>query len=288
MFEIILAASITLDRVIDLRDHKVSNDMPAEARTYWSSVIQFVLILPLVGFITLPNKPQLLLLVAGVALLSDYGRTRWFRALRTSNLSSLVPFTRFSSIFVLLFGIILFGDRATIPKATGALLIVVGAIGSTIHEPRTALKDFMQSRKMAFYVIMFALSSASITVLQKYMMSQGITVLNAFFLLRFFQLIVSLAGGSSAKVSIRRFSDFHSFVLNRLMQTCTALIFLVCLNNLTLSNTVPITAMSPFFAIAIEGIDDRLRGKRTASQFKLAVLIPYSIVAIGLILFSIG
>jgi drug/metabolite transporter (DMT)-like permease len=298
MYEALLIGTMILNIIVDFIDRRTVVQGDRFALSLWTTIIQLLLILPLIGLVN-PIPFQAVVLCAVVGAFSAFARIPWYRALATKRqtLSRLSPFVRLSSVISLLCAFLLLGEPFTYQKAGGGLLMVFGSLLITMDNPAENLKKFVEYNRAAGLALIFAASTAAIAVMYKYLLGKGVDLFSMYFYLKLFQLgsvlAVNLKGGALA-TSYRKIKHLRLLVVARLLQTIAALTYLLALSGLNLSVVEPIAALSPFLVLGIEFFNSRRAGENADHQVHwprrviMVRLISLVIVSLGLLMLYRG
>lgn len=299
MFELLLVAVVGLNVWADFMDRRSAVRSDATALSLWTTITQFLLVMPLLGLVGWLTPPQIAL-CALVGAFTALARIPWYRALSLpgENLSHLAPFTRLSTVLVLVFAFTLLGEPFSSNKLLGALLVVAGALAISLSRSFTGLRSYFANNKAIFLVLVFASSLAVIAVFYKSMMNAGVPIIATYFFLKLFQCATMVAHGYHNRALRRSFGailDLQLFVQARALQTLAALLYLFVLRHVDLSTAEPIAAaIAPLLYLAIDKISQwRLtREPRSVpssgphatkrSQSEYVAVAGYAVMAIGL------
>lgn len=267
MYESLLLVVIGLNIWADFMDRRAARGSNVFAMSLWTTVVQFLLVLPLIGLAHTVTAPQLVICVL-VGAFSALARIAWYQALSQSRerLSRLAPFSRISSVIVLAFAFVVLGEVFTPPKAFGAGLMILGAFTMSFDRTFTTPRDYFTNNRALGLVLIFAFSTASISIFYKYMLNNNVPIISVYFYLKLFQLISI----SMLTFHKEHFFNSYSSILNiklfvkaRAVQTVAAFIFLFVLRYLDLSVVEPIAAAAtPIAFLAIEKYSDYRRSRR--------------------------
>ncbi len=246
LYEWLLVLVVGLNIWADFMDRRAAIQSDATALSLWTTISQFILVMPLVGLAGWLT-PQQAVLCACVGAFTALARIPWYRALSTpgAKLSRLAPFTRLSSVIVLILAFTLLGEAFSTTKFLGAILMVLGALVISLDRSFTGMRDYFASNRAIFLVLIFATSMAVTSVFYKYMMNAGISVVTTYFFLKLFQFIASVSYGYRHNKLRRSFAaivDLQLFVQARATQTIAAFLYLFVLRHVDLSAVEPIAA----------------------------------------------
>ena len=263
MYYALLIATLGTNLTADFLDRRTTRGSDPYSLTLWTGIVQFLLIVPLIGFVgTLAVEQLFACLVVGT--LASLGRIRWYTALSDAReqLSRLAPFLRLSSVFVFVMAVVVLGERPSALKVVGAGLIIVSALLVSLERASTSLRGMVANNRAALLVMTFAVSTAAIGVLYKYLLVEGVSIWASYFYVRLFQLVPILIIGfhRSAVVDAHmRISNLRLFVFTRVLQTAAAFMYLLVLRHLPLTTVEPLGALSPFLLLAAERVMARVR-----------------------------
>jgi drug/metabolite transporter (DMT)-like permease len=283
--------SVWLNITVDFIDKTISQRGTAQNLAFWTNVIQFFLILPLIGLVH-PVAIESLGLCGMVGVLTAYGRIPWFRALaiQGQELSRLTPFVRLSSVFVLLGAIFILGEPFNPLKFLGGCLLILGAMLSLLDSRTISLGIFLVDNRAPLFAMLYAACNAAVPLLYKFLVDEGEDLLSIYFYLKFFQavfIIASSAQGAISSLQTTTFDAFRLIVVARILQTSAALVYLYALTKLQLSIAEPIAALGPFFVLIVEAAHRRLGrppgGGRSPGSLK-ARLVSSTLASLGLVL----
>jgi drug/metabolite transporter (DMT)-like permease len=256
VYELLLILTISINITADFIDRYSSNKSDAYVLTLWMSLVQFLLIFPLIGLVERISISQLLL-IAGVGAFTSFGRIRWFRALseKSEQLSRLAPFTRISSVIVLIVAVAVLGEQLSLNQALGASLIIIGAFLISFERWSARFRTFVSNNRALGLVIVFAVSNASLTVLYKYLLLSHVNTWTIYFYVKLFQAAPLLWYGADRNVlatSYLKIRNLKVFVFARVLQTAAAFLYLLVVKHLPLTTVEPIAALSPLLLILAE------------------------------------
>jgi drug/metabolite transporter (DMT)-like permease len=256
MYTLLLIGMMGLNMSVDFMDRRTVQRGDFYALALWTMIIQFLLILPLIGLVkAMPLKAYLL--CAGVGAFSAYSRVLWYRAISAhrQTLSRLSPFLRLSSVISLACAFFLLGEPFTYVKGLGGIAMIAGSLLMTLDNPAESIRKFVEYNKAALLVLLTAIATASIAVNYKYLMNGGTDLLSIYFFLKFFQMLSMMSlhmKGRSLAVSYRRILHLRLLVTGRFLQTVASLIYMTVLSHLELSTVEPIASLSPVMLLAVE------------------------------------
>lgn len=268
VYELLLILTICINITADFIDRSASNKSDPYVLTLWTSIVQFLLIFPIVGLVGGLTMPQLLLVVA-TSVLASYGRVRWFRALmdRSNQLSRLSPLTRVSSIFVLFLAVTVLGESFTRNQAIGAALIIAGAFLVSFERWSASLSEFLTNNKALGLVLIFAISTACLSVLYKYLLMASVSIWTIYFYVRLCQTVPLVLYGANQNIilkSYQKIANLKLFVFGRVLQTAAAFLYLLVIKHLDLTTAEPIVALSPLIFLFAEHVTQRVSSARLA------------------------
>jgi len=275
MFELLLLATICLNIGCDVLDRRVSSRSDVRAMTLWTSILQLLLVSPLIFRLSLPSPGQLLVLLV-LGIVSSYAREKWYRALSHSDeeLSRFVPFVRLSGVMVLVLAVLVLGERPSAVMAVGAVLMIGAGILIGFERPGAGLGAFLHNNRALALVLVFATSNALISVGYKHLLGQGLGIISVYFYLKLFQCLPLVARASFERTLLsghREIVRRRLFLAARVMQTSAALLFLIVLSKRRLVWVEPMMAVSPFLVLAWEWVERRLSFFHPAPR---AILAP--------------
>lgn len=269
MFELLLVVIVGLNVWADFMDRRAAMRSDAGALSLWTTIVQFMLVMPLIGLVG-GLTPVQLVICALVGALTALCRIPWYRALSTpgQKLSRLTPFTRLSSVIVLVFAFTLLGEAFALQKFLGALLMVAGAFAVSLDRSFTSFRDYLASNSAILLVLIFSCSLAATNIFYKYMMNAGVPMITTYFFLKFFQCTSATAYSLHNGTMRRSFSailDLQLFVQARVLQTAAAFLYLFVLRHLDLSTVEPIAAaVGPVLYLTIDKVSE-WRAKRAGA-----------------------
>jgi drug/metabolite transporter (DMT)-like permease len=248
--------SVWLNIGADFIDKSVARTGRAQNFVFWTNVIQFFLLLPLIGLVG-PIRYDDLVLCAFVGALTAYGRIPWFQALSLEgqDLSRLTPFVRLSGVFVLIGAIFVLNEPYSPGRLVGGGLVILASIVVLLDKPLDAICDLLAHNKAPLYAILFAISIAAVPLLYKFLVNDGYNLFSIYFYLKLFQALFIVLSSSHGAISSLRTTSFLAFkwiLFARILQTAAALLYLYALTDMDLSVAEPIAALGPFFVIAVE------------------------------------
>jgi len=261
MLEFLLVPVVGLNVWADFIDRRAAFQSDAAAFSLWTTIIQFLLVMPLLGMAGRLTPAQIGL-CALVGAFTALARIPWYRALSIpgQKLSRLAPFTRLSSVLVIVLAFTLLGEAFSLNKFLGALLMVAGALVISLDKSFTGLRDYLVGNKELLLVLIFAGSLAVISVFYKYMMNAGVSIITTYFFLKLFQCAASVAHGFHKGILRRGFAairDLQLFVQARTLQTLAAFLYLFVLRHVDLSTVEPIAAaIGPLLYLSIDKISE--------------------------------
>ena len=259
MFEVLLVAVVGLNVWADFIDRRSADQSDASALSLWTTIVQFILVMPLIGLVG-QITPFQTLLCALVGAFTGLARIAWYRALAIpgQKLSRLAPFTRLSSVIVLVLAFTLLGEAFSTQKLVGAILMVAGALAISLDRSFTSFQDYLVNNRAIYLVLIFACSLAAISVFYKYMINAGVPMITTYFFLKLFQCVSALAYNARNRAIQRSFSailDLQLFVQARILQTLAAFLYLFILRFVDLSTVEPIAAaIGPLLYFSIDKV----------------------------------
>lgn len=285
MYEALLVLTLALNLSSDLIDRRVSRSSRIDALSLWTGIVQLLLICPFLGLVDVPTLPQLAVL-AVVGWFSAYARGRWYAALsdQTQRLSRFTPFLRMSSVLVLLFAVLVLGERLTDQMALGAVLMIGAGFIVSLDKAHTSIREFFTANRALGMVLVFALSNALISVAYKHLLNLGVSIISIYFFLKLFQCAPLIAQGwrnNTLAYSYDEITNLRLFVASRALQTVAALVFLLALSKLDLSRVEPIVALMPLAYVVWEWYERR-RGLPGATPSPSRRTVVIQLVALAL------
>lgn len=271
MFELLLVAVVGLNVWADFIDRRSAGGSDASALSLWTTITQFILVMPLIGLtgrLTLEQTVVCALVGAFTAL----SRIPWYRALSMpgQKLSRLTPFTRLSSVIVIVLAFTLLGEAFSAGKFFGALLMVAGALAISLDRSFTGFRDYVVSNRAIILVLIFACSLAATSVFYKFMMNAGVPMVTTYFFLKLFQCASAAAYTYYNGTIWRSFAailDLQLFVQARTLQTLAAFLYLFVLRHVDLSTVEPIAAaIAPLLYFSIDKVSEWRAGKLEAAS----------------------
>jgi len=256
MYTLLLVGMMGLNMAVDFMDRRTVQRGDFYALALWTMIIQFLLILPLIGLVkAMPIEAYVLCALVG--FYSAFSRVSWYRAISAhgQTLSRLSPFLRLSSVISLGCAFFLLGEPFTYVKGLGGLLMIGGSLLMTLDNPAESIRKFIEYNRAAVLVLMTAISTASIAVSYKYLMNGGVDLFSIFFFLKLFQMLAMLSlhmKGRSLAMSYRRILHLRLLVTGRFFQTVASLIYMTVLSHLELSTVEPIASLSPLMLLGVE------------------------------------
>lgn|GEM_PF-4720334 len=263
MYELLLILTIVINITADFIDRYSSNKSDAYVLTLWMSLVQFLLIFPIIGLVERLSISQFAL-VAAIGAFTSFGRIRWFRALseESEQLSRLAPLTRVSSVIVLFLAVIVLGESFSLRQTLGAGLIITGGFLISFERWSAKLRTFLRNNRALWLVIVFAASSASLSVLYKYLLMSNVNTWTIYFYVKLFQTVPLLLYGADRNVlstSYLKIRNLKVFVFARILQTAAAFLYLLVVKHLDLTTIEPIAALSPLLLLVAEWILNRFQ-----------------------------
>ncbi len=259
-YELVLVLSSALTISAHVIDRISSQESDVYAMTLWASVVQLILILPFVGVVDLLSPAHALLIFVAAGF-SSFARSRWFLALSKSrdSLSKLVPLTRLSSIFVLIFAVALLGETLSPLAAFGALTMILGAMTVMLDRPSATLREFLQINWPALLVLLVAFSRAGNNISSKYVLTMSeVNFFRIYFHLKLFEcitIVVAVIANARLRSRYSRISRPRAFVGARALQTAAGLLFILAISRLDLTRAEPLTAVGPLLLLLWEWLD---------------------------------
>ena len=263
-YELVLVLSSALTISAHVIDRISSQESDVYAMTLWASVVQLILVIPFVGLVGRLSLPHALLIFAAAAF-SSFARSRWFLALSRSrdSLSKLVPLTRLSSLFVLVFAVALLGETLSPFAAVGALTMILGAMTIMLDRPSATFREFLHINWPALLVLLVAFSRAGNNLSSKYVLTMSeVDFFTIYFHLKLFECISIVAvviGNANLRTRYSKISHPRSFISARALQTAAGLLFILAISRLDLTRAEPITAVGPLLLLLWEWVDRRFQ-----------------------------
>ncbi len=285
MFAAVLIGVVALNVWADFIDRKSAADSDISALSLWTTIVQFLLVVPLLGLVELMPL-NVTLWCAGVAAVSVLARAAWYHALsaKREQLSRLAPFTRLSSVMTLAMAFAVLGEPFTLTTGIGACIIVIGALMMSFRGATASFGDYLRENSALVLVAAFALSSAFINILYKFSLNVGVSIVTIYFFLKLFQFgFAALTALAERRLfsSYAAISDLPEFVQARVIQTVAALAYLFALQSLPMSVVVPITAAAgPILYILIEQLNRGRRGQDEARRSRMRIIDFVGVAAI--------
>jgi uncharacterized membrane protein len=260
MFEALVVGVVALNVWADFMDRRAAVQSDVNALSLWTTIVQFLLVVPLFGLVGAVTMPQLAL-CALIGALSTAGRATWYRALGTSErLSRLAPFSRISSVMVLAMAVLILGESAAPSKIAGGLILIAGAFMMSWRGPVGSIREYLASNKALVLVAIFAVSTASVSVFYRHMMLAGVSIITTYFFLKLCQLCFAVLHALRYRYLIGSHTtilDLQLFVQARAIQTAAALLYIFVLRQIDLTRVEPVAAASgPLLFLAIEKVSD--------------------------------
>jgi len=252
-----------LSLAVHVLDRSWNSKSDVYAMSLWSSLFQFILIAPFIGAAKVVS-PGITILLFAVGALSAYARTRWFVALSHSgdSLSRLVPLTRTSSFIVLVLAALVLGEGISPAAAIGGALMILGGLFISLENPYATFKEFVTMNLSLVFVVFFALARAVNNVTYKWVLNQGsydfYTIYIYLKLFEFLAIAAIIAPSARLRGGFTRIEHKPVFLVARILQTASGLLFIYVLAHLNISTAEPIAAIGPLFAVAWEWLDHRL------------------------------
>lgn len=297
MFEFLLVAVVGLNVWADFIDRRAAGRSDATALSLWTTIVQLILVMPLIGLTARLTLEQTVV-CALVGAFTALGRIPWYRALSMpgQKLSRLTPFTRLSSVIVVILAFSLLGEAFSANKFFGALLMVGGALAISLDRSFTGFRDYVVSNRAILLVLIFACSLAAVSVFYKYMMNAGVPMITTYFFLKLFQCASAAAYTYRNGTIWRSFAailDLQLFVQARALQTLAAFLYLFVLRHVDLSTVEPIAAaIGPLLYFSIDKVSEWRAGKREpgGSGASNAGVHPRSerVALVGLVVSALG
>ncbi len=283
MMATLLIGVVGLNVWADFNDRKSASDSDIAALSLWTTIAQFLLVIPLLGLVELLPL-HVMAWCAGVAALSVLARAAWYHALseRRERLSRLAPFTRLSSVMTLTLAFLVLGEPFTLLSGLGAIVVVCGALLMSFRGAVASIGEYFRENRALALVAAFALSSATINILYKFALNEGAGIFSIYFFLKFFQFGFAMLTALTERrlfASYGAIGDLPMFVQARVIQTVAALAYLFVLKSLPMSLVVPITAAAgPILYIMIEHLT---RGRDGAERTRMRIIDFVGIAAIA-------
>ncbi len=261
MFEVLLVAVVGLNVWADFIDRRAAVRSDPAALSLWTTITQFLLVVPLVGLTGKLTAGQLFV-CAVVGTFTALARIPWYKALSSpgQKLSRLAPFTRLSSVMVIVLAFTVLGESFSTGKMSGAFLMVAGALMISLERSFTSLRDYLADNRAVLLVLVFAASLALISLFYKYMLNAGVPIITTYFFLKTFQCAAAVAYSMhrrDLKQSFGAILDLQLFVQGRALQTLAAFLYLLVLRNVDLSTVEPIAAaIGPVLYLAIDKVSE--------------------------------
>lgn len=297
MFEALVVGVVALNVWADFTDRRAATHSDINALALWTTIVQFLLVAPLVGLVGELSAPQLAL-CAGIGAFSAAARALWYRALSTSGetLSRLAPFSRISSVMVLGMAVLVLGESVTANKIGGGLILIAGAFMMSWRGPVGSVREYLANNKALILVTVFAASTASISVFYRYMMLAGVSIITTYFFLKLCQLCFAILHAVHYRYLMASYAtilDLQLFVQARAIQTAAALLYIFVLREIDLTRVEPIAAASgPLMFVAVEKASEwRARRKGTNApppreKHQLVRSAGLAAVVLGLFVFA--
>ncbi len=263
-YELVLVLSSALTISAHVIDRISSQESDVYAMTLWASVVQLILVIPFVGLVGRLSLPHALLIFAAAGF-SSFARSRWFLALSKSrdSLSKLVPLTRLSSLFVLVFAVALLGETLSPFAAVGALTMILGAMTIMLDRPSATFREFLHINWPALLVLLVAFSRAGNNLSSKYVLTMSeVDFFTIYFHLKLFECISIVAvviSNANLRTRYSKISHPRSFISARALQTAAGLLFILAISRLDLTRAEPITAVGPLLLLLWEWVDRRFQ-----------------------------
>ena len=291
MFEALLIGMLLTYIAADFLDKKSAQRADSYAMALWTNTVQFLLLLPLIGLIDgMPISSIALCFL--VALFSCFGRLQWYKALaeKKESLSRLSPLTEFSGLLVLAAAFIWFNELFSAIKGAGGALMIAGAAILGFENFKGSWKLLLESNRAIGLVLIFAASSASITILYKLLLNDALAILTIYFFLKAFQSAIFISHAiyhGRFTQSFSKIQNLRIFVSARILQTLGALVYLFVIQGHDLSKIAPLAALSPLMVIIVERILRYLQVEGTGREdynvkTRVTALVVISLGAISL------
>ena len=267
VFEFLVIAVVALNVWADFTDRRAASRSDVYALALWTTIAQFLLVVPLIGLVSKLTASQFAICGA-VGAFSAGARISWYRALTTSGekLSRLAPFSRISSVMALAMAVLVLGEAPGPSKLGGALIMVIGAFMMSWRGPVGSLRQYLALNQQLVQVTIFAASTASISVFYRYMGLAGVSIVTTYFFLKLTQLSYGLLHAMWNRYLVESYAaivDLPLFVQARTLQTAAAMLYIFVLRQLDLSQVEPIAAASaPLMYLAVEKFSDRRARER--------------------------
>ena len=261
MLEALVVLVVILNVWADFTDRRAASQSDVYALALWTTIIQFMLVTPLIGLVSTVTIPQLAI-CAAVGAFSAAARMLWYRALTIpgGKLSLLAPFSRISSVMALAMAVLVLGETPTTHKLAGALIMVFGAFMMGWRGPIQSVRHYFALNRELGLVAIFAVSTAAISVFYRYMMLSGVPIVTTYFFLKLCQLCFGLLHAFHKGYLVESYAsiiDLPKFVQARACQTAAAMLYIFVLRSLDLSHVEPIAAVSgPLLYWSVEKLSD--------------------------------
>jgi uncharacterized membrane protein len=262
LFVALMFATGLLSVAVHVVDRGWNRLSSPHSMTLWSSLVQLLLVLPFVGFVSvLPWKIAVVLVAVGA--LTAYSRVSWYRALasREDSLSRLLPLTHSSGFLVLVLGSLLLGERLPPLAAVGGSAMILGAILISLEQPGATLKEFLAMNLALGFVLLQSLGRAANNVSYKWVFNQGdFDFFSVYFYLKLFEFLsiaTIMICFHSPRLGPGNIQNLAAFVAARGLQTASGLLFILVLNHIDITLAEPVSASGPLIAITWERLDQR-------------------------------
>jgi hypothetical protein len=168
--------------------------------------------------------------------------------------------------------------------------MIAGAAILGFENFKGSWRQLLESNRAFGLVLIFAASSASITILYKLLLNEALAILTIYFFLKAFQsatFITHAVYHGRFTGSFSKIQNLRVFVTARILQTLGALVYLFVIQGHDLSKIAPLAALSPLMVIVVERILRywKVEGMGRADynvKTRLTALIVISLGAISL------
>ena len=261
LISLIVITSV-LSTAVHVIDRSWNRGSDVYAMTFWSSVIQVLIVLPFAGMVSiLPLDITCILLLVGA--ITALARISWYRALASTGdaLSRLLPLTHASGFIVLLLAFAVLGESLPPWGVAGGCAMIFGAILISLEQPASTMREFL-ALNLALGLVLFQSVARSVNnVSYKWVFNQGdFSFFTIYFYLKLLELLsvaflIMTTNGPQSKY--RDLRNRPAFLVARGMQTISGLLFIYVLRHLDISVAEPVSAAGPLYAIAWEWMDMR-------------------------------
>jgi uncharacterized membrane protein len=291
MFEALVVGVVALNVWADFTDRRAATQSDVNALALWTTIVQFLLVMPLVGLVG-----YLSAVCAAVGAFSAAARALWYRALTASGekLSRLAPVSRISSVMVLAMAVLLLGESVTANKIGGGLIMIAGAFMMSWRGSVGSFREYLDNNRALMLVVVFAASTAAISVFYRYMMLTDASIITTYFFLKLSQLCFALLHAlynGSLMGSYATILDLQLFVQARAIQTVAAMLYIFVLRQIDLTRVEPIAAASgPLMYLAVEKLSEwRARRGGTIEPDSLTGREKHNLMRnVGLVAITLG